>query len=55
MEGHRECLLCGGEMEEEQIEDDKIDRLKEDNQHLEGEDVHKLVCADCGHTAYVRD
>ncbi|MDY6770820.1 MAG: hypothetical protein SV186_02555 [Candidatus Nanohaloarchaea archaeon] len=49
-----ECAICGGEVEEEEIEPEKLERLQEDNEHLEGEDIHKLVCQECGHTAYVR-
>ncbi|MDY6777983.1 MAG: hypothetical protein SVU32_04905 [Candidatus Nanohaloarchaea archaeon] len=50
----RECVICGGDVEEADIEPDKVERLKEDNKHLEGEEIHKLVCQECGHTSYVR-
>lgn len=49
----QECSICGGELEEAEIDDEKADRLKKDNKHLEGADIHKLVCQQCGHTAYV--
>jgi rubrerythrin len=47
------CTICGEELEEKEIEDDKVKRLKKNNKHLGGEDIHKLVCTECGHTAYV--
>jgi len=48
-----ECSICGGDLEEEDIDPEKAERLKKDNKHLKGADIHKLVCQQCGHTAYV--
>jgi len=47
-----ECPICGEEAVEEPIEEDKLERLQE-HEHLEGREIVKLVCGDCGHTAYV--
>lgn len=49
-----ECAICGGETKEQEIEEEKKDRLMKDNEHLENEEIHKVVCDNCGHTAYVR-
>lgn len=48
------CALCGGELEEEEIAADRQDKLREHDPELEEEDMHALVCQDCGHIAYRR-
>ncbi|MCJ7428937.1 MAG: hypothetical protein MUP66_00945 [Candidatus Nanohaloarchaeota archaeon QJJ-5] len=49
-----DCAICGSETREEEIDPEKKERLMKDSDHLEGEEIHKVVCENCGHTAYVR-
>lgn len=51
--GEENCALCGGEMVEEEIEEEREEKLRE-NSDLDGDDVHALVCQDCGHVSYRR-
>ncbi|MCJ7450756.1 MAG: hypothetical protein MUP58_03385 [Candidatus Nanohaloarchaeota archaeon QJJ-9] len=46
------CPICGNELERGKIEKEKQERLKKDSDHLEGKDLHKLVCHECGHISY---
>lgn len=46
------CPICGNELEREEIKKDKKKRLKEGSKHLEGKELHKLVCHECGHVSY---
>ena len=47
-----ECVICGGEMEEEEMDEDKERRIKDNAPHFEGEEFVKMVCQKCGHVSY---
>lgn len=48
------CALCGGELVEEEIDEDREAKIREHEPDLEGEELHALVCQDCGHVSYRR-
>lgn len=50
-----ECIVCDGDTELEDVEEDKLRRLKEADSSLEEHDIKKVVCKDCGHTAYIKN
>ena len=49
------CAVCNGKTEREEIERAKKQRLLDADKSLEGADLHKRVCEECGHIAYIRD
>ncbi|MDY6777012.1 MAG: YgiT-type zinc finger protein [Candidatus Nanohaloarchaea archaeon] len=49
-----ECALCGGEMVEEDLEDEREQKIRRNSEIEDEEDMHALVCQDCGHVAYRR-
>ena len=49
------CAVCNGKTEREEIEKAKKQRLLDADKSLEGADLHKRVCKECGHIAYLRE
>lgn len=46
------CALCGGELVEEAIHEDREAALRENVPDLEEKDLHARVCQACGHVSY---
>lgn len=49
-----ECVICGGEMEEKEMDKDKERRIKANAPHFEGTEFVKMICTKCGHVSYHR-
>lgn len=50
--GDDQCELCGGELEEREISDEREAQLRENIPDLDGKTLHATVCTECGHVAY---
>lgn len=48
------CALCGGDLVEEDIDEERETKIRGSSSDLEEEDMHALVCQDCGHVSYRR-
>ncbi|MCJ7479277.1 MAG: hypothetical protein MUP63_03830 [Candidatus Nanohaloarchaeota archaeon QJJ-7] len=49
------CAICGGELVEEDIHDDREEKIRDNSPDIDdGEDLHALACEDCGHVTYHR-
>lgn len=50
-----ECTLCGGDLTEEELDEERETRIRGNSPDLDADDgLHALVCEDCGHVAYRR-
>ncbi|MDY6769616.1 MAG: hypothetical protein SVU88_01450 [Candidatus Nanohaloarchaea archaeon] len=49
-----ECTVCGGEMAEEELDEEQVEKIRARSADLADDDVHALVCQECGHVAYRR-
>lgn len=49
------CVVCKGKTVKEKMEESKKKRLLDADKRLDEEELHKRVCQECGHIAYVKD
>lgn len=56
-EQEQTCALCGGELDEHELTDEREEELRHNIPSLdeEGKDIHAHVCQDCGHISYYTD
>lgn len=48
------CAFCGGDLVEEEIEEERESKIRRSSEDLGEEELHALVCQDCGHVSYRR-
>lgn len=46
------CALCGGELEEYEVSEEREERIRKNVPDLDGKTVHARVCTECGHVSY---
>lgn len=46
------CALCGGELEEHEVSEEREEKIRRNAPDLEEKTVHAKVCTECGHVSY---
>lgn len=51
-EDAEDCALCGGELEDHEVSDEREEKIRKNAHDIKGKDVHAKVCTECGHVSY---